>query len=102
MATAEVKKTIEKIDVTQKIEDSANKIIDLVVDSCNMLQDDVKSAREEGSKFAKDLTANIKINDKVDSLISDASGIMGEMVAGGMTAIFCPMKVVSKEMGLIK
>jgi len=98
--TAEVKKenATEETLVTDKVVDNAKSFATFFIDSCIEVKNDVNTARVDGDKYAQDLVSSFKTNDKVDSLVAKSAGIMGQMVAGGVTLLMCPMRIVAKEL----
>lgn len=72
------------------------------IDTCTSTRDDIKAARESGDKYATELVSSFKTTETVDTIVSNSASMMGQMVAGGMTLLMCPMKVLSKEVGLLK
>ena len=92
MATA---KTVE----TKELEVSkfVTKTVDLIKESCQDTLDDVKSARESGSKNAKELVEKIQFNEKADKVVSEAAGYMGELMGAGFSILICPVKIMERN-----
>ena len=87
------KTVTNELEVTKAI----NSTIDLIKENCQNAFDDVKSARESGSKNAQDLAAKFQFNDKADKVVSQASGYMGEMIGAGFSLLVCPVKMMERN-----
>ena len=83
-------------------ENSSNKFITFAKESCTTAKEDINEARKNGAQTAKDLVAPIKTFEVMDTMIENSASLMGQMVAGGVTLLMCPMKIVSKELALDK
>jgi len=92
MATAKKVETKE-LEVTNLI----NETVNLIKENCQSAFDDVKSARETGSKNAKDIAAKFQFNDKADEVVADAAGYMGELMGAGFSMLICPVKMMERN-----
>ena len=72
--------------------------MDIVEDACNTTKEDVNEARKKGDKFATEFVANLKTTEPLDKALANGASLMGQMFAGGMTLLMCPVKVASKEL----
>lgn len=92
MATA--KKVENKdLEVTKYI----NEAVELIKENCQAAFDDVQSARETGSKNAKDVAEKFQFNDKADKVVADAAGYMGELMGAGFSMLICPVKMMERN-----
>lgn len=91
MATKAIKNS--DLEVTKFLD----KAMDTLKENCQEVIDNVKSARETGSKNAKELVANIHINDKADELITNTSGFVGELMGAGFAMLMCPAVLAEKN-----
>jgi len=73
-----------------------------IKEACETTKQDINSARESGDKFATDLVAPIKTIAVFDNLLHKSASVMGQMAAGGVTLLMCPMNVIYKELELKK
>jgi hypothetical protein len=106
-STEKVTETVKTVaaDSTKLVTDSVKGIENFVKNSCDSFVDSWKEARETGSDKAKEITANVKINDTVDANIAKVSGFMGELVGTGYALTLCPanvMKEAGKSLNIIK
>lgn len=75
-----------------------NETVDLIKENCQAAFDDVKSARETGTKNAKDLAAKFQFNDSADKVVSNAAGYMGELMGAGFSLLVCPVKMMERNL----
>ena len=92
MATAKVTETKE-LEVTSLINDT----VDLIKENCQIAFDDVKSARETGSKNAQNIAEKFQFNDTADKVVADAAGYMGELMGAGFSMLLCPVKMMERN-----
>jgi len=93
MATAKNVET-KDLEVTKLINDT----VDLIKENCQAAFDDVKSARETGSKNAQSIAAKFQFNDSADKVVSDAAGYMGELMGAGFSMLVCPVKMMERNL----
>lgn len=89
-------------DYMKYITDPISSFKKFATDTCTNTKEDVIAARESGDKYAKELVSSFKTTEAVDTVVSNSASIMGQMVAGGVTLLMCPMTVLSRELGLIR
>jgi len=71
---------------------------DFIKTACNDTKENIVEARKSGDKFAKDFVAPLKTNTALDTVVEKSASLMGQMTAGGVTLLMCPMKIVAKEL----
>jgi len=94
MATAKKVVETKDLEVTKFI----NETVDLIKENCQAAFDDVKSARETGSKNGQDLAAKFQFNDSADKVVADAAGYMGELMGAGFSMLICPVKMMERNL----
>jgi len=92
MATA-TKTETKELEVTKLI----NETVDLIKENCQIAFDDVKSARETGSKNAQEIAEKFQFNDKADKVVANAAGYMGELMGAGFSVLVCPVKMMERN-----
>lgn len=85
--------SIEKKETTKE-----NSFVTFAKDACQTTKDDITQARKNGDQFAKDLVEPLHLNKNVENVLQGSASLMSQMVAGGVTLLMCPMKILSKEL----
>jgi len=83
-----------------RVNDRARTLGTFIKDACASTKEDIIEARKSGDKFAKEFVAPIKIVEPLDKMIEKGASVMGQMTAGGVTLLMCPMKIVSAELSV--
>jgi len=68
---------------------------DVIVDALSALQDQLDVARAKGSVRAKDIVDGFGGEGRLNDLVLDLAGYMGEMVGAGTTVAATPMVVMA-------
>jgi light-regulated signal transduction histidine kinase (bacteriophytochrome) len=79
-------------------EEEKRTISTFIKEACQTAIDDVNEARQNGKKVAQDLVEPLHTHKSFDKLISSSASLMGQMTAGGVALLICPIKIVSKEL----
>lgn len=77
---------------------STNTLVTFIKNACKNTKNDITEARKTGDKFAKDFVKPLKTNTAFDTLAEKSASLTGQMIAGGVTLLMCPMKIVAKEL----
>ena len=85
-----------------KLADTIETLKTFIVDACADTKKEINNARKSGDKYAQDFVKPFKTNTGFDTLVEKSASLMGQMTAGGVTLLMCPMKVASKELTLNK
>jgi len=75
-----------------------NSVTTFIKNACQNTKDDIIEARKSADIFAKDFVAPLKTNTAFDTLVEKGASLMGQMTAGVVTLLMCPMKIVAKEL----
>jgi len=70
----------------------------IIKEACQTTKDDINEARRSGKKFAQEFVEPFHTHKSFDKLVANSASLMGQMTAGGVTLLMCPIKVVSKEL----
>ena len=71
-----------------------------IKEACETTKDDINEARENGKKYAQDFVEPFHTNKSFDKLVASSASLMGQMTAGGVALLMCPVKIVSQELKL--
>ena len=77
---------------------ATHSITTFIKNACQNTRDDIIEARKNGDKFAKEAVKPLKTNTAFDTLIEKSASLMGQITAGGVTLLMCPMKIIAKEL----
>ena len=83
-----------------KVNDTTRTLGTFIKDACATTKEDIVEARKSGDKFAKEFVAPIKTVDAFDNMIEKGASLMGQMSAGGVALLMCPIKIVSAELSV--
>jgi len=75
-----------------------NTLKTFIKDACKITKNDIAEARKTGDKFATDFVKPLKTDTILDTIVEKSASLMGQMTAGGVTLLMCPMKILAKEL----
>ena len=82
-------------DLTEIAEDQYDAVTDAMVSALTTLADQIDAARDRGSDKAKSIVDGFGGEGKLNDLISDLAGYMGEAVGAGVQMGATPMVVMA-------
>jgi len=80
------------------MKETNTKVTNFIKNACKNTIDDITEARKNGDRFAKEFVAPLKTNTAFDTLVEKSASLMGQMTAGGVTLLMCPMKIAANEL----